>query len=166
MLEFAAGNEASLARNLNGLEESKVKNYADSIEAIRARNIKIDAMGDVIRQHVPRLEEKYFSDNLSTIDRQHGLTEILLSTLISGMTNVATFTVDELGTRYTGIPEIENEQVNLHDVGHGKSAGKLSAIEIRNSVRHQHATLIDTIVSRLKSVPEAGGSMFDNTMLF
>ncbi|MGY8769709.1 MAG: DUF1552 domain-containing protein [Pirellulales bacterium] len=166
VLEFAAGNEASLARNLNGLEESKVKNYADSIEAIRARNIKIDAMGDVIRQHVPRLEEKYFSDNLSTIDRQHGLTEILLSTLISGMTNVATFTVDELGTRYTGIPEIENEQVNLHDVGHGKSAGKLSAIEIRNSVRHQHATLIDTIVSRLKSVPEAGGSMFDNTMLF
>lgn len=26
--------------------------------------------------------------------------------------------------------------------------------------------VIDTIVSRLKSVPEAGGTMFDNTMLF
>ncbi|PHS12461.1 MAG: hypothetical protein COA78_08290 [Blastopirellula sp.] len=166
VLEFAAGNEGQIAQDLIGLEKSKVKNYADSIQAIRARNKKVDAMGDVIRQHVPQLGEKYFSDNLSTIDRQHGLTEILLSTLISGMTNVATFTVDELGTRYTGIPEIENEQVNLHDVGHGKSAGKLSADELRNSVRHQHAKLIDTIVTRLKSVPEAGGSMFDNTMLF
>ena len=166
VLEFVSQNEGSIAQHLGGAEKAKVKNYADSIEAIRLRNKKVDAMGDVIRQHVPQLGEKYFSDNISTIDRQHGLTEILLSTLISGITNVVTFTVDELGTRYTGIPEIENENVNLHDVGHGKSAGKFKADDIRDKIRNQHAKLIDTIVTRLKAVPEAGGTMFDNTMLF
>lgn len=166
ILEFVAQNEDGIARQLGGLEKMKVKNYADSVEAIRQRNKKVDAMSDVIRKHVPKLDAKYFSDNLSTIDRQHGLTEILLSSLISGLTNVVSFTVDELGTTYTGIPKIENEKVNLHDVGHGKSVGEFKADQVREKVRNQHATLIDTIVTRLKSVPEGGGSMFDNTMLF
>ncbi|MDG2360580.1 MAG: hypothetical protein P8M20_13095, partial [Planctomycetaceae bacterium] len=106
------------------------------------------------------------ADNLTTTDRQVGHTEILLSALISGMTNVVTFTVDELGTRYTGIPTIERENVNLHDVGHGKGVGVLKAEEVREKLRHHHMTLVDTIVKRLKSVPEGDGSMFDNTMLF
>jgi hypothetical protein len=46
------------------------------------------------------------------------------------------------------------------------SIGGFEASEIREKVRRQHMTLIDRIVTRLKSVPEAGGSMFDNTMLF
>jgi hypothetical protein len=166
VLEFVANNESGIAKKLGGMEKSKVKNYADSIESIRRRNKKVDAMGDIIRKHVPKLGEKYFSDNLSTIDRQHGLVEILLASLISGMTNVATFTVDELGTPYTGIPEIENEKVNLHDVGHGKAVAKFKADDVRDKIRNQHATLIDTIATRLKAVPEAGGTMFDNTMLF
>ncbi|MEZ5302000.1 MAG: hypothetical protein R3F11_15350 [Verrucomicrobiales bacterium] len=32
--------------------------------------------------------------------------------------------------------------------------------------RTQHMALVDKIVTRLKSVPEGGGTMFDNTMLF
>ncbi len=91
---------------------------------------------------------------------------MLLSALISGMTNVVTFTVDELGTPYTGVPRLETETINLHDVGHGKSAGNLSALEVREAVRTCHMSLIDKIVSKLKSVPEGDGTMFDNTMLF
>jgi hypothetical protein len=166
VLEFVASNQGDLARDLVGLERSKIKNYADSVEVIRERNRKIEAMGETIRQHIPKLDDRYFGDNISTFDRQNGFVEILLSTLISGMTNVVAFTVDELGTVHTGIPGIETESVGLHDVGHGKGAGKFSADEIRALVRNQHAKLIDTIVSRLKAVPEAGGTMFDNTMLF
>jgi hypothetical protein len=123
-------------------------------------------MGDLIRQHVPQLDEKYLAENISTVDRQSGLVEVMLSTLISGMTNVVTFTADELGTPYTGLPGLEGENVNQHDVGHGKAFAGVEAVEIREKIRHQHMGLIDTIVSRLKSVPEAGGTMFDNTMLF
>ncbi len=166
ILQFLAANETDLAKQLSGIERTKITNYADAIQNIRGRNHQVDAMSDVIRKHVPQLDAKYLTEDLTTIDRQFGLTEVLLSTLISGMTNVVTFTVDELGTRYTGLSDLEGEAINLHDVGHNKSIGGFEAIEIREKVRRQHMTLIDRIVTRLKSVPEAGGSMFDNTMLF
>ncbi|HAY79478.1 MAG TPA: hypothetical protein DCY79_06705 [Planctomycetaceae bacterium] len=166
MLEFVARSEGQLANQLGGTERVKVANYADALQAIRRRNGRVEAMADKIRQHLPQLDAKYLSDNLSTVDRQQGFTEMLLATLISGMTNVVTFTVDELGTPYTGLPEIEGESVNQHDVGHGKPVRQFAATDVRKKIRRQHMTLIDTIVKRLKSVPEAGGTMFDNTMLF
>ena len=53
---------------------------------------------------------------------------MLLSALISGLTNVVAFTVDELGHHYTGIPGIENEKVNMHDVGHNKTIAGVEAL--------------------------------------
>lgn len=166
LLEFAAGSQSSLAAQVAGNERPKVANYLAAINAIRERNQKVDGMAELIRKHLPVLDAKYFADELTTVDRQRGHTEILLSTLISGMTNVITFTVDELGTPYTGLPGLDKEVVNLHDVGHGKPVGSVPALEVRQIVRNQHMTLIDTIIKRLKSVPEADGNMFDNTTLF
>jgi len=166
VLEFTAGSQTGLAAQFSGSERAKVANYAESIDAIRARNKKLEEMSDVIRRNLPQLDAKYLTDDLSTTDRQWGHTEILLATLISGMTNVVTFTVDELGTHYTGLKGIENERVNLHDVGHGKGFGSLNADDIRRTVRTQHMALINKIITRLKEVPEADGNMFDNTMLF
>jgi hypothetical protein len=166
VLAFMANNQASLSKELAGIEQAKIQGYANSFESIRKQNQKLDAMGDVIRQHVPKLDAKYLADDISTIDRQAGHTEVLLSSLISGITNVVTFTVDELGTPYTGIPTIEAEKVNLHDIGHGKPVGKLKAEEVREKLRHHHMTLVDTMVKRLKSVPEGDGTMFDNTVVF
>ncbi len=165
VLEFASGKQSGLSQDLAGLELAKVKNYAEAMEDIRRRNMKLESMGDVIGRNVPKLDKKYFADDLSTIDCQIGHTEILLSSLISGMTNVVTFTVDELGTLYTGVPGLETEKINLHDVGHGKGVGKLKAEEVRETIRIRHMGLIDSIVRRLKSVPEGNGTMFDNTML-
>jgi hypothetical protein len=131
------------------------------------RNAKIEAMADVIRQNIPDLADNYLREDILATDRQEGLTEILLSTLISGMTNVVAFTVDELGTPYTGLPGIEGENVNLHDIGHGKGVKHLDAAAVRHEVNAQHMRLVDTIVSRLKATPEIDGqgSMFDNTVL-
>lgn len=166
LLKFVADNENNQARGLSGYEKSKITNYSEAIEDIRQRNEKIDAMADVIRQHVPQLDPKYLDADVSTFDRQVGHTEVLLGALISGLTNVVAFTVDELGHSYTGIPGIEGEKVNMHDIGHGKSVGGIEAEEIRSRCRHHHMTLVERIVKRLKSIPEAGGTMFDNTMLF
>ena len=166
VLEFVATNESGLAAQLAGVEQMKVSNYANAVQDIRERNLRVEAMGDVIRQHLPQLEDKYLAENVSTVDRQFGFADILLSTLISGMTNVVTFTMDELGTLYTGLPQIEGENVNQHDVGHGKSVGRFEATDVRKKIRRQHMHVIDKIVTRLKSVPEADGTMFDNTMLF
>lgn len=154
-LEFAARREAD-----------RVPSYASSLEAIRERDRKIDAMADTIRPHVPKLDAKYLADDMTTVDRQRGHVEVLLAALVSGLTNVVAFTVDELGHEYTGLPGLETEKVNLHDVGHGKGFGKLTADEVRFAVRRQHMTLIDTIAARLKKAPEGDGTVFDNTMIF
>lgn len=166
ILQFAARNEGATAQKLLNAEKSKVQNYANSIEAIRERSRKVDAMAETIRKHVPQLDPKYLDANVSTFDRQIGHTEVLLGALISGLTNVVAFTVDELGHSYTGITGIEGATVNMHDVGHGKTIAGVEAAEIRNRCRTHHMTLVDKIVQRLKSVPEGDGSMFDNTMLF
>jgi len=166
LLDFVAKNENSNAQGLQGIEKSKITNYSESVEAIQQRTRKIDAMANVIRQHVPELDPKYLDADVSTFDRQVGHTEVLLGALISGLTNVVAFTADELGHAYTGIPGIEGQKVNMHDVGHGKTIGGLAAEEIRARCRQHHMTLVDRIVTRLKSVPEAGGTMFDNTMVF
>lgn len=168
VLEFVAGNHTQIAESLDGFEHMKVQNYADSVEKIRERNYKIEKMADVIRKNIPNLDDKYMQADISTLERQEGLCEIMLSTLIAGMTNVAAFTVDELATPYLGLPTIENDRVNLHDVGHNKGFGGQDAAAIRALVRHQHMKLVDKIVTRLKNTPEVDGqgSMFDNTMVF
>ncbi len=166
VLKFIAQNEGATAEDLKNLEKSKVQNYADSVEAIRERSRRVDAMADRIRKHVPQLDSKFLDPDMNTFDRQRGHTEVLLGALISGLTNVVAFTVDELGHRYTGIPGIEGTTVNMHDVGHGKTIAGVDAPEIRKRCRTQHMTLVDRMITRLKSVPEGDGTMFDNTMLF
>ena len=61
---------------------------------------------------------------------------------------------------------MEGERVSLHDVGHGKGFGKLTADEIRFAIQRQHMAIIDTIATRLKNTPEGNGTVFDNTMMF
>lgn len=163
--EFTAGEQAALGEKLSGIERAKVTTYADSVAESRARDGRLEAMTDVIRKHLPKIDAKYLQDDVSTVDRQWGHLEILLSTLISGMTNVVTFTLDELGTPYTGLKGLEGETVNLHDVGHNKSFGGVAAGEIRGKVRTQHMSIVDSIIKRLKAVPEGDGNMFDNTMI-
>ncbi len=164
-LEFAARREGQLAETAPGAERAKVKSYADSLEAVRERDRKVDGMADAIRPHVPKLDAKYLADEMTTVDRQRGHVEVLLAALISGLTNVAAFTVDELGHEYTGLPGLETEKVNLHDVGHGKGFGKLTADEVRFAVRRHHMTLVDAIAARLKKAPEGDGTVFDNTTI-
>ena len=104
VLEFVAGHESELARQLDGNERRKVGNYARSIEEIRERNRRVDEMADQVRNHAPKLDDRFLADGMSTFDRQQGHVEVLLASLISGLTNVVAFTVDELAHPYTGIP--------------------------------------------------------------
>lgn len=165
ILAFVAGNEGRRAAGLHGIERRKIAEYAESVEAVQSRNARVDRMADILRQHIPQLDPKYLADEMSTLDRQRGHTEVLLAALTSGLTNVAAFTVDELGHHYTGVPGLEGEKINMHDVGHGKVIGGVEATEIRRRCRLHHMSLIDTIVTRLKGIREGQGTMFDNTMV-
>jgi hypothetical protein len=50
----------------------------------------------------------------------------------------------------------------MHDIGHGKSYGGVAADDVRKICCQHHMTLVGRIVTRLKSVPEGTGTMFDN----
>lgn len=155
VLEFVAGHETELARQLAGIEQRKVGNYAGSIDDIRERNRKIDLMADTVRRHVPKLDSKYLAEKMTTLDRQMGHAEVLLASLISGLTNVVSFTVDELGHHYTGIPGIEGENVNMHDVGHGKVIGGIEAVEIRHRTELHHMKVMEKSSPASKACPRA-----------
>lgn len=165
VLDFVSRNEADRLGSISGTEQAKIKRYSDAVDAIQERNRQVDLMTEVLRQHTPKLAEKYLAEEMTTLDRQAGHVEVLLAALISGLTNVAAFTIDELGHHYTGLPGLENEKVNMHDVGHGKTIGGMAAEEIRARSEQYHMTLVDRIVTRLKGVPEGDGTMFDNTLL-
>jgi hypothetical protein len=166
VLDFVARNEVARLGTMTGPEQAKIKRYSDAVDAIQERNRHVDLMTEVLRQHTPKLADKYLAEEMTTLDRQAGHVEVLLAALISGLTNVVAFTLDELGHHYTGLPGLENEKVNMHDVGHGKTIGGVAAEEIRARSEHYHMTLVDRIVTKLKSVRESDGTMFDNTMLF
>ncbi|MFO0824291.1 MAG: DUF1552 domain-containing protein [Gemmataceae bacterium] len=163
--EFMAREQFALAGELQGTERAKVTTYAESIAETRARDGRLEKMSEVIRKNLPKLDAKYFNSTITTVDRQWGHLEILLSTLISGMTNVVTFTLDLLGTPYTGLKGLEAEHVDLHGIGHHKGVANLSADEVRVIIRTHHMSLVDALIKRLKAVPEGDGNMFDNTTI-
>jgi Protein of unknown function (DUF1552) len=166
LLTFVGGQESAGGMGLSQNELRKVTSYSNSIESIRQKNQRIDQMADRLRQHMPQLDAKFLSDEITTYERQAGHTQVLLAALTSGLTNVVNFTVDELGHDYTGVPGLEKTPINMHSVGHNQAFNGVAADEIRRLTEIQHMSLVDTITTHLKSIPEGNGTMFDNTVIF
>ena len=93
------------------------------------------------------------------------MTEVLIAALVTGLTNVVTYTIDELSTPIKGLPGNEGDHISLHELGHNGGYSGVSANDIREKVRIGHMEQVATIVERLKAVPEGGGNMFDNTVV-
>lgn len=140
----------------------KIGNYVNSVEALIERNRKVQAMADRIRRHTPRLDKKVLGDQYTTVEQQNAFAEIAVSALAAGLTNVVTFTADDLGTVYSGLYEFD---VHLHEVGHNKDTKGVPAADVRRKVRTQHVGLINSMVEGLKKTPEGKGTMFDNTII-
>lgn len=93
------------------------------------------------------------------------MTDLLVAALVSGLTNVVTYTIDDLGTPITGLPGNETDRVGIHPLGHDEAFGGVPAWKTRQQIRISHVNQIKTIVEKLKQVPEGNGTMFDNTMI-
>ena len=124
-----------------------MQNYADSVESIRGAIARSTRWQGLWESTYP--SSMHLDSASGGIGPKMGHAEVLLGALISGLTNVVAFTVDELGHRYTGIPGIVGEKVNMHDVGqeHWRFLGKI----IRDRARTNHMAVIDRIVKRRKS---------------
>jgi hypothetical protein len=167
MLQFLQGEESFKANVLQGYEKLKLSNHIRSIESIQSRNQKVAKMSDAIGRFLPTLDGVHASGgpNASTPEKQEAFTDILVAALVTGLTNVVTYTIDELSTPIKGLPGNEGDHISIHELGHNGGYSGISADKIREKIRVGHMQQVARIVERLKAVPEGNGSMFDNTMV-
>ena len=167
MFKFLESEETFKASVLQGYEKQKLSNHIDSIEAIQARNVKLSKMAGSIAKHLPKIDKVHENCGLTATapQKQEAMTEILIAALITGLTNVVTYTIDELSTPMRGLSGNEGDNVNIHGIGHNGSFSGVPADKIRENIRILHMKQVARIVERLKAEPEGNGTMFDNTMI-
>jgi hypothetical protein len=167
MLNFLEGEESFAAKVLNGNEKLKLTNHVNSIASIQARNKKLESVSGSIAKHLPELDKVHAEGglNASTPEKQKAMTDILVAALVTGLTNVVTYTIDELSTPVRGLPGNEGDQISIHELGHNGGYSGIPADKIREKIRIGHMEQVATIVNKLKAVPEGNGTMFDNTMI-
>jgi len=167
MLQFLQSEESFKERVLQGYEKLKLSSHISSIEAIRARNVKLSKMAGKIAQHIPQIGKIHADGgpNASSPEKQDAMTVILIAALVTGLTNVVTYTIDELSTPVRGLPGNEADRISIHAIGHNESYSGVPADKIRETIRTGHMQQVARIVERLKATPEGRGTMFDNTMI-
>ncbi len=121
---------------------------------------KVASLTDTIFKNLPKLDPVHEGGgpNASLIEKQDAFTDVMLAALISGLTNIVTYTIDDLGTPITTLPGNKG-RVDLHRLGHSRD------FELRDIVKASHMAQVAKMVTKLKSVPEGGGTMFDNTTI-
>ena len=156
MFKFLESDESFKANLLQGYEKLKLSNHVDSIEAIQARNLKLSKMAGLITKHLPKIDKVHENGGLTatTPQKQEAMTEILIAALITGLTNVVTYTIDELGTPMKGLPGNEADNISIHELGHNGGYSGLSAEKIRENIRILNMQQVARIVERLKAEPE------------
>ncbi len=167
MLKFLQEDEAFKAQVLKGREKLKLSNHINSIEAIRERNKQVEKMSAKIAEHLPALDQMHANGgpNATTPEKQQAFTDILVAALVTGLTNVVTYTIDELSTPIKGLPGNEGDHISIHELGHNGGYSGKSAEKIREQIRIGHIDQVATLIERLKQIPEGNGTMFDSTMI-
>lgn len=167
MLSFLQSQEGLKVSSIKGHEKKRQQMQIDSIEAIRRRNAELIKMSGSLAKFLPEIAPVHANGgpNASTPEKQAAMTDVLIAALKAGLTNVVTYTIDDLGTPITGLPGNETDRVGIHPLGHDEAFGGVPAWKTREQIRISHVNQIKTIVEELKQVPEGKGTMFDSTMI-
>jgi hypothetical protein len=167
MLSFLQSKEGLKTSGVRGNERKRQEKHIQSIEAIRERNEKLIKISGSLAKHLPELAPVHSNggSNASTPEKQAAMTDMLIAALKADLTNVVTYTIDDLGTPITGLPGNETDRVGIHPLGHDEAFGGVPAWKTREQIRISHMNQINTIIEKLKQVPEGKGTMFDNTMI-
>ena len=165
LLDYLREKESGRLNGLNGGEYRKIQSQVDSLQSIRNRNTKVRALGNKINQHLPKIDPVHVGggQNATLPQKQAAFTDVIIAALAAGLTNVVTYTIDDLGTKIASLPE-NKEKTSIHAVGHG-GAGNSRAAYMRNAIKTHHMKQVHTLITKLKSIPEGNGTLFDNTTI-
>lgn len=164
LFDYLHEQENRRLKGLDGDERLKISDQVASLQSIRDRNTKVDSLGDKVKQHLPEIDPIHEGggEDATLPQKQAAFTDIIVGAMASGLTNVVTYTIDDLGTDITSLPE-NNQKTSIHQIGHG---GQISgAANMRNAIKSHHMKQVKTLVSQLKAIPEGNGTMFDNTTI-
>ena len=166
LLDYLHEKESRRLSGLNGGERLKIHNQVDSLKATRDRNTKVIALGDKINQYLPNLDPVHANGgtNATLPQKQAAFTDVIVAGLASGLTNVVTYTIDDLGTKIASLPE-NKEKTNIHAIGHAGGDLNGRAAYMRDVIKTHHMKQVQTLVTKLKSIPEGNGTLFDNTTI-
>ena len=167
MFDHIHKEESRKINSVNGADKQAQENHLLTLDAIGKRNAELLSMRSKIAALMPDREMINLNgqDTAFSVDKQNAMTEILASILISGLTNVVTYTLDNLDFHQTGLPGLEQARIHNHSIGHNNSTQGIPSDEIRTKVRIHHFNQVKTLVEKLKVQPEGNGTMFDNTMI-
>jgi hypothetical protein len=160
MLAFLQGKEGLKATGVYGHEKKRQETHIHSIEAIRDRNKKLIRLSGSLAGHLPELAPIHANGgaNASTPEKQAAMTDVLISALKAGLTNVVTYTIDDLGTPITGLPGNETDRVGIHPLGHDEAFGGVPAWKTREQIRISHMNQVRTMIDNtmIMYFPENG----------
>ncbi|MFZ9937489.1 MAG: DUF1552 domain-containing protein [Luteolibacter sp.] len=167
MLDFLQSKEGLAASGITGHEKRRQEMQVESIESIRERNRKLIGLSGSLAEFLPEIPPVHANggENATTPEKQAAMTDVLCAALKAGLTNVVTYTIDDLGTPITGLPGNETDRIGIHPLGHDEAFGGVPAWKTREQIRISHMNQVRTIVEKLKATPEGNGTMFDNTMV-
>ncbi len=164
LFDYLHEQEKRRLQGLDGDERLKISDQVDSLQSIRDRNTKVDSLGDRVKQHLPGIDPIHDGggEDATLPQKQSAFTDIIVGAMASGLTNVVTYTIDDLGTDITSLPE-NKQKTSIHQIGHG---GQIAgAANMRNAIKSHHIKQVKTLVTRLKAIPEGKGTMYDNTTI-
>ena len=164
LLNYLQEQEKRRLSGLNCDERQKIDSQVKSLQSISNRNARVESLGQKIKQFLPEIDPVHANGGVdATLPQKHSaFTDVIVSALASGLTNVVTYTIDDLGTDITSLPE-NKTKTSIHQIGHG---GQISgAAEMRNAIKTHHMKQVLTMVTKLKAIPEGDGTMFDNTTI-
>ena len=164
LLDYLYEKENRKLKKLDGDERLKISNQVDSLQSIRDRKTKVNSLTDKIEKYLPEIDLVHANggEDATLPEKQAAFTDVIVGALSSGLTNVVTYTIDDLGTDITSLPE-NKQKTSIHQIGHG---GQIAgASNMRNAIKTHHMKQITTLVTKLKEIPEGNGTMFDNSTI-
>ena len=163
LLDYMVGDVKKTRSALGSLAGEELDAYLGAYDQLAARQYKLLENKETLKKAAPKLDDRFTSEVATK--RLEAQFELATSSLIGGLSNVATITsaATEINAQpYLGI----GIDISNHAYGHmGGNRRDAKGVAHYEKVRGWLFGLIAKMAKRLEDTPEGDGNMLDNTVI-
>ena len=163
LLDYMVGDVKRTRSALGSLAGEELDAYLGAYDQLAARQYKLLENKEILKKAAPKLDDRFTSEVATK--RLEAQFELAASSLIGGLSNVATITsaATEINAQpYLGI----GIDLSNHAYGHmGGNKRDAKGVPHYEKVRSWLFGLIAKMAKRLEDTPEGDGNMLDNTVI-